>query len=620
MVLRYDNDGHTYPVRGEEDWDYDAPYYSEIEANTVENLGIGQDLTVDGVKFLTMSFQGHPISDGSSDASAWPTYTINGRGRDIQGRHDEFYYLSQYPFIGDGEIKTQVYSVENTNNWAKAGVMIREKWTPYSKYAAVFITPGQGVTFQWRDVEDGPTQIRTKPGVSAPQYVRLVRNIDSSFEAKHSDFYNGPWYDVNAPGQSPTPILVLMGSIEDPNLYAGSAVSSHNANQICAADFNNLSLSQTPSNWIFGDIGTNDPEQLYIALEDTDSDIAVVEHNDVNAATLASWQEWNIPLADFVGVDLDAVKKVRIGLGDRDVPQLGGSGAIYIDDIRACPPICIPALGKLLGDIAQPYDCIVDEKDIRMVMGDWLAELTDPGTDNLVGWWKLDDATGTDAQDSSGYGNHGTLIDPNQASDWVTGQIGGALHFDGINDYVDCANDVSLAITGKAISLAAWVKYETAAVDSGIAIKTSNVDWDDGYGLYATSGAIWFYVSDWDFAASKSFAADNQWHHVAGTYDGSNVRVYVDGDEGTPYSYTSSISNTDHPFELGRGVSDSYNFAGALDDVRLYNAALTRNDVLGLFGSLSSLGTDLYEDDVINSRDYALIADQYLEEMLWPAP
>ena len=98
------------------------------------------------------------------------------------------------------------------------------------------------------------------------------------------------------------------------------------------------------------------------------------------------------------------------------------------------------------------------------------------------------------------------------------------------------------------------------------------------------------------------------------------MRVYLDGYEGTPDSFTGSISNTDHPFEIGRGAGNAYNFSGALDDVRLYNVALTHNDVLGLFGSLSGLGTDLFEDEdmKINFKDYALIADQYLEEMLWP--
>ncbi len=336
MVLRYDNDGWTYTgLVGDEKLVYDAPYYSEIEANTVgpNSLDVGQNWAGEGVQSLLLSFQGHPVSDGDFDATAWPCYTLYGRGRDIGGRHDEFYFLSQYPFTGAGSVQVQVLSVDNTDPWAKAGVMIREKWTPYSKFAAVFITPNNGVVFQYRDVEDGPTTSITKPGVTAPQYVKLERTISGAFEAKHSA--NGfVWQDVNAPNTKPVLPQIDMGTIDDPNIYVGTAVTSHNANQICAADFNNMMVSPFPMNWVFGNIGTNEAEQLYIALSDG-LNTAVVKHNDTFAATLTEWQEWNIPLTAFTGVDFNSIKKVYIGLGDRDTyPDVGGSGTVYIDDIR----------------------------------------------------------------------------------------------------------------------------------------------------------------------------------------------------------------------------------------------------------------------------------------------
>ncbi|NIP53337.1 MAG: hypothetical protein GWN67_22985, partial [Phycisphaerae bacterium] len=62
-------------------------------------------------------------------------------------------------------------------------------------------------------------------------------------------------------------------------------------------------VSPLPPNFVFGNIGTNSAEQLYVALSDgVNTD--VVEHNDVNAATLTTWQEWNIPLTDFTTVNL----------------------------------------------------------------------------------------------------------------------------------------------------------------------------------------------------------------------------------------------------------------------------------------------------------------------------
>jgi hypothetical protein len=73
-----------------------------------------------------------------------------------------------------------------------------------------------------------------------------------------------------------------------------------------------------------GDIGTNDPEQLYVALSDGVT-TSVIEHPDPNAATLLGWQEWNIELTQFGGLNLSNVQKVYIGLGDRAThPDAGG--------------------------------------------------------------------------------------------------------------------------------------------------------------------------------------------------------------------------------------------------------------------------------------------------------
>jgi parallel beta-helix repeat protein len=336
MVLRYDNDGFTYSgLPGEEEPLYPAPYYSEIQAYTVgdNSLNVGQDWAATGCTQLSLWFQGHPVSDGDFDSSLWPVYTLSGRGRDIGGRHDEFYFVSQYPFVGDGGIQVHVLGMDNTDPWAKAGVMIREKWTPYSRFAAVFMTPGNGVTFHYRDIEDGPVTSITKPGVTTPQYLKLERTDSDYFIAKHSDT-GYLWQDVNAPGQAPVFPTIDMGTVEDPDLYIGTAVTSHNADEICSAEFDALFIQPAPPpNWDFGNIGTNDPEQLYVALEDTGGNVGVVEHENVNSATMVTWQEWKIPLTAFSGVDFSSIKKVYIGLGDRDNPVVGGSGTVYIDEI-----------------------------------------------------------------------------------------------------------------------------------------------------------------------------------------------------------------------------------------------------------------------------------------------
>jgi len=87
----------------------------------------------------------------------------------------------------------------------------------------------------------------------------------------------------------------------------------------------------------YGQAG-NTPEGLYVAVEDSAGNIKVVRHSQPAAIQTASWQQWDIPLTSFAGVNMSSVKKMYIGLGDRTAPQPGGAGTLYIDDIRLYPP------------------------------------------------------------------------------------------------------------------------------------------------------------------------------------------------------------------------------------------------------------------------------------------
>jgi len=373
-----------------------------------------------------------------------------------------------------------------------------------------------------------------------------------------------------------------------------------------------------------GQAGNATTESLWVQLQDGAKGYGekvfygTYEGESLDDFDEESWHEWNIDLADF-DVDLNDVVSIVIGIGNEDQTGAHGSGTLFLDELRLYAPTCVPshrsaAFAKVDYAPKGNPDCVVNYKELEVMAGEWLVEVTYPGTGNLVGWWKLDDATGATAQDSSGYGNPGTLMSMNPGSDWVTGRIGGALHFDGSDDYVDCGNNESLQITGTEIGIAAWAKWDTAEDYSAIAMKTSTGDWVDGYGLYVNSGSVDFYVSYYDNGASKPFAGDGEWHHVVGTYDGSNVRVWLDGVEGTSRSYTGSIGNADHSFEIGRGADDSYNFSGALDDVRVYNVALTDADILGLLG----FRTDLNEDMKIDFKDFAVLGDRFLDEEMFP--
>ena len=162
------------------------------------------------------------------------TISATGSGADIEGAADAFRYVYQ-PVSGDCEIRARVASVQNTDPWAKAGVMIRESMTPGAVNAAVVVTPGNGVAFQRRTSTGAATTSTVVSGVTAPRWVRLVRTAANSFRAYYAtDATN--WTQIG------TNISISMSNAA----FAGMAVTAHNNSTTCTATFDGVSLNQLP--------------------------------------------------------------------------------------------------------------------------------------------------------------------------------------------------------------------------------------------------------------------------------------------------------------------------------------------------------------------------------------
>src|SRR4030095_10603473 len=112
------------------------------------------------------------------------TFTVVGSGEDIQGTADEFRYVYQTA-TGNCEITARVTAVQNTNPWAKAGVMIRESLTAGSKHAQMALTPGNGAEFIWRSATGGASFQAIDNAASAPYWIRIVRT-NTKFKAYKS--------------------------------------------------------------------------------------------------------------------------------------------------------------------------------------------------------------------------------------------------------------------------------------------------------------------------------------------------------------------------------------------------------------------------------------------------
>ncbi len=123
--------------------------------------------------------------------------------------------------------------------------------------------------------------------------------------------------------------------------------------------------------WFYGD-PNNAAEQLYVAVEDNAGHVKVVNHPELGAVQKNAWQEWNVDLTQLsaAGVNLKAVKKVYIGLGNRNSPKAGGEGSLYFDDIKLYIRRCVPSLAKPAADLSS--NCVVDYADVEIMASAWL--------------------------------------------------------------------------------------------------------------------------------------------------------------------------------------------------------------------------------------------------------
>ncbi len=195
--------------------------------------------------------------------------------------------------------------------------------------------------------------------------------------------------------------------------------------------------------------------------------------------------------------------------------------------------------------------------------------------DSLAGLWTFEEGEGNKTKDFSGNGNDGELLgDPA----WVEGKFGNAVQFDGSNS-VDCGDSRSLDIDGEALTLLAWVKPTTTQGLDGIIEKECGAN--AGYNLYLDGGKIHFRMF-----ASGNVAVDavdkvpnNSWSHIAAVYDGSKMKVYVDGEFNAERDQSGNITTNDIKLAIGASSECGRGYDGAVDEVAVLNIALTEDEI-----------------------------------------
>ena len=196
----------------------------------------------------------------------------------------------------------------------------------------------------------------------------------------------------------------------------------------------------------------------------------------------------------------------------------------------------------------------------------------------LVGWWRLDDGSGTTAVDSSGAGNDGTITgDPK----WTAGKVGGALTFDG-GDYVTASGVTD--IQPESLTLMTWVRFDS--VEGG---RQDYLSKDDDYAFSLHEGAadqkthgIVTSAGDWSVVHGDTVVETDTWYHSAMTYDSGTqmLLLYLDGELDGELSVPAGVEHR-RGGPLTIGTFSGRDLFGSLDDVKIMDVALSMGQIKG---------------------------------------
>jgi hypothetical protein len=210
---------------------------------------------------------------------------------------------------------------------------------------------------------------------------------------------------------------------------------------------------------------------------------------------------------------------------------------------------------------------------------------TGSSSSSLIAWWKFDEGSGTMISDSAGTSN-GTAYSSDYS--WVTGHIGPyAGHLANNDGYVGVGSSSVLALTGN-MTISAWAQFSGSQQNEVFVWRGSG---NYNYFLGIPSGAsnkvaFCIHVSGGNACAqSSSTYNDGTWHLYSGVFNGSNVLLYVDGSLAVTGSSTAGpiIDPSSNSLYLGANDTADDNLVGSIDDVRIYNSALTATQVQNIY-------------------------------------
>src|SRR3989344_1347891 len=250
------------------------------------------------------------------------------------------------------------------------------------------------------------------------------------------------------------------------------------------------------------------------------------------------------------------------------------------------------------GSGAEPWDGPLDEIRIynRVLSAAEIKELYNQGagaiagktqdtqlTTNLVGYWPFNGPdiyeSGTVAADKSGQGNNGALSGFTAATGAVPGKIGQGLRFDGVNDFI-ASGDIDVSD----ITVSAWIKANGWG-DGGtgtIISKLNTFVFAINDGTIGVDTLIFYDGDEWE-AATASGIALGQWYFVTATANSTTVTFYINGVQAGSNVGIHTLGSTNNNVQIGKYDSSLWEFNGTIDEVKMYNRALSQSEIKQLY-------------------------------------
>ena len=306
--------------------------------------------------------------------------------------------------------------------------------------------------------------------------------------------------------------------------------------------------------WLLGS-GQDDSFVIHDSILDADGNSSIVYRNMNNAGN--GW---------FGLSEIELIGSCNI-IGDIDGTTMTNDSSLTAD----------------ISGVNDIPDCSVDSWDLFVMAQDWLAvdynvpDSNAPDPNDLILWITFEG----NADDSSLLGNNGTVtgsLDYNSV-DKKEGSY--SAYFDGVSDYVTFPNESDYDLVD-AMTLVAWVKRDGSWPSPGTCYITKggsgwqlNRRWNLDVSNFSVPGQACQGTTD---------MTDDAWHHVIGTYDGSTLKLYIDGTLENSESWASDIGTNDYNATIGGNEQwPAQVFKGLIDDVRIYDAALNSTDVNNIY-------------------------------------